>query len=195
LKNLFADKKVRARMKKQAGGDNPAAAKLLYDFAVQKALGMDKDLKCAWTKVNFPPPFEVLDYSCDIVSISANPKDPDNPIREITSEKEAQAKFNTCTEFVSASFSHERLHQDKKSCNKGPTVGLEDYANEEVEGYEKELEMLKADLQDWYRACTTTPTDAALAKRLAKEGIEAMKKKQPPNQNDPRTQPKKGKKS
>jgi hypothetical protein len=188
LKNFFKDKKARALMKKQGKGDNPAAAKMLYDYVVTKAQNMGNNLKCSWTKVKFPPGFEVLDGSCDIVSVIPNPKDDANPIKELTSEKESQAKFDTCSEFISASFTHERLHKEKNSCSKRD-VGLEQYADEEVEGYEKELEQLKADVLDYYRACTTSP-DAALARRLAKENIEAKKKNQPPEKKDPRTQAK-----
>ena len=188
LKNLFKDKNVRAQMKKKGGGNTPAAGDLLYNYVINKSLHMDKDLKCSWTDIKFPPPFEVID-SCDIVSISVNPKDPTKPIKEITSQKEAQEKFDTCSEFIAASWAHEKSHT--KNCDR-TKMTLDEYADEEVAGYELELAALKEEVAAYYRACTTTP-DAAIAKRLAKEKIEAYKKNEPPKDKDPRTQSKKGK--
>jgi hypothetical protein len=91
MRKVFSDKKVRAKFKKEARGDNPKAARKLYEYAVKKSKELGKTIKCKWDFNKFPPTFEVVD--CSIVA-----KMPKGD--QIMTKEQALNKIETCTEFI-----------------------------------------------------------------------------------------------
>ena len=171
VRNLFANKKVKKALKKKAGGDNKEAAKMLYDFVVDKAKHMGKYIKCQWQSVEFPPTFETND-NCQITAMLDSGAVP-------MSQDTALNRFKTCSEFIKADYAHEQSHKDicfKTNSVERQNQGLDSYAQEEMDAYQKELDALKADLQDFWGACSST-ADASTARKLAKLGVDTLKKK------------------
>ena len=171
VQNLFANKETRERLKKKAGGDNKKAARLLYEFVVNKAKNMGKTLRCPWQSIQFPPSFET-NPECQITAVLGTGPEP-------MSKETALNRFNTCSEFIEAAYSHEQFHKDicfKTNSVERENQGLEDYAKEEIAGYQKEIDALKADLQDFWNACSPVG-DAETARKLAQQGISVLKKK------------------
>ena len=171
VRNLFANKKARNRLKKQAGGDNKKAARLLYEFVVKKAENMGKNIRCPWQSIQFPPSFETND-ECQITAMLDSGAEP-------MGKDTALNKFNTCSEFINAAYAHEQFHKDicfKTNSVERENQGLDSYAKEEMNAYQQEIDSLKADLQGFWNACSPVG-DASTARNLAKLGISTLKKK------------------
>ena len=171
VRNLFANKKVRKALKKKAGGDNKQAAKLFNDFVMDKAKHMDKYLKCEWKEIQPPPGFDT-NSNCQITAMLDSGPEP-------MGRDTALKKFNTCSEFINAAYDHEQFHKDicfKKSSVERENEGIETYAQEEMDAYQKELDALKADAQQYWNFCGSNASRAT-KRKLAKMGVDVLKKK------------------
>lgn len=175
LRRFYRDAKVKKQLIRQAGGDNSKAAKLLDDWVAKKAKNLGSQLRCKWEAPHgYAATFETKSW-CQIFAKYSE----DN--QESMSERQAQEKFDTCAEFISAIYLHEGHH--KEICMdsdeyKREHMPLTQFAREESDGYRKEIQALKANLQQYWRACSTK-ADAATARKLAKVGISTLKKKSP----------------
>jgi hypothetical protein len=174
MRNVFSNKKVRAKFKKQAKGDNPMAAAKLFEYVKQQAKGLGNTIKCKWDFNKFPPSFEVVD--CHIVAKL------ETGDREMTKE-EALNKIETCTEFIEAAYKHEEFHKQGCDPEKKAKQGIEEYANEEIEGYTKEIDYLKAQRQLWWQACSVDQRNRQKKEKQekakqnsAKKGLDSLKK-------------------
>lgn len=171
VRNLFANKKVRKALKKKAGGDNAKAAKLLSDFVHDKGKKLGKYLKCEWKEIEPPPGFDT-NYSCQITAMLESGPEP-------MGRDTALKKFSTCSEFINAAYDHEQFHKDicfKKNSVERENEGIETYAQEEIAAYQKELDALKADAQQYWQHCGSHASPAT-KRKLKSMGVNVLKKK------------------
>ena len=175
LRRYYRNDDVKELFIKKAGGDNSKAADLLADWVKAKAANLGSELRCKWEAPHgYAATFETKAW-CQIFA-KLTEKD-----QESMSERQAHEKFDTCSEFISAIYVHEGHH--KEICMgsdeyKRENMPLTKFAEEESEGYRKEIESLKASLQQYSRVCSTL-VDADTARKLAKVGIKALKKNAP----------------
>ena len=172
VKGLFSRPKVRQRLIRQADGDNADAAKLLNDFVVEKAANLGKQLRCPWQAPYKPPPSFETNSSCQII---ANLSTGDEPM----SRESALNKLDACSEFIEAAYDHEQVHKDiclKTNSTERLNEGITSYAAEERAGYRKELQSLRASLQQFWSACSAV-ADAKTKRQVAAAGISVLKKK------------------
>ncbi|HEY3358976.1 MAG TPA: hypothetical protein VGQ83_37345 [Polyangia bacterium] len=93
------------------------------------------------------------------------------------SEDGAQERGSSCEEFTRAAYAHEDVHK-AKCWSSGGTArskqSLRDYAAEEVDGYQAEVESLVSQLESWARACSKAP-DGKKAMEDARRLRQAMR--------------------
>lgn len=164
LQWLYKSKIQRALATKAGGGDTALAFVKLREQIKTKA--KDGTINrfipaCANDPTPDPPELET--------NAECQRTDADGPI----SEEQANQKYPTCKEFISASFRHEDLHKER--CNgESSTVRANSpmsvSADEEVSGYEKEIAALRGDLQKHFIACSPV-IDAAERIQLVKAGV------------------------
>lgn len=175
LRRFYRNTKVKQQLIKQAGGDNSEAARLLGEWVKKKASNLGSQLRCKWeAPYGYAASFETKSWCAIVAQLS-------DKEQETMSERQAQERFDTCAEFISAIYAHEGHHKqicEHTNSTERMNQGLTAYADEESEGYRQEIESLKAKLQQYWRACSTV-ADAATARKVAGAGIAILKKKAP----------------
>ena len=175
LRRFYRNAKVNKQLIRQAGGDNSEAARLLGEWVKNKAGKLGSQLRCKWeAPYGYAASFETKSW-CEIFAQLSE------KTQESMSERQAHETFDTCAEFISAIYAHEGHHKqicEHTNSTERMNQGLKAFAREESDGYRKEIDSLKADLQQYWRACSTV-ADAATARKLAKAGISILKKKSP----------------
>ena len=165
LQSLFNSKIQRAQAMKAGGGDTAAAYNKLNDQIMTKARDgtVGKFIPaCAGDPTPDPPSFST--------SAECQRRDADGPI----SEDQANQKYATCKELITASFKHEDLHKERctrQSSTDRANAPMSVSADEEVSAYEKEIASLRGDLQRYYGACSPV-IDAATKIQLVKAGVQ-----------------------
>jgi hypothetical protein len=175
VRRLYRKASVNKRLIRQAGGDNSEAARLLDEWVKNKASNLGSQLRCKWeAPYGYAGSFETKSWCAIFRKLS-------DKEQESMSERQAHEKIDTCAEFISAIYVHEGHHKQicgdtnsTERLNEGLTV----FAKEESDGYRMEIASLKADLQQYWRACSTV-ADAATARKVAAAGISILKKKSP----------------
>lgn len=168
VKRLFSKPAVRQKFIREAGGDNAKAARLLNEFVEEKAAKLGENLRCPW-KSPLPPPSFETNSSCEIIANTTE-------VGEALSRESALNKLDTCSEFIEAAYDHEQFH--KEICFKTNSVeraneGITVYAAEEREGYTRELASLRANLQNFWNACSTK-SSSETARQIAAAGIKVL---------------------
>jgi hypothetical protein len=175
VRRLYRRAAVNQRLIKQAGGDNSEAARLLDEWVKNKASNLGSQLRCKWeAPYGYAASFETKSW-CEIFARLSDKE------QESMSERQAHEKFDTCAEFISASYVHEGHHKqicEHTDSTKRMNEGLKVFAKEESDGYRMEIASLKADLKRYWRACSTV-ADAATARKVAAAGVSILKKKGP----------------
>ncbi|HLF30938.1 MAG TPA: hypothetical protein VI566_07910 [Xanthomonadales bacterium] len=173
IRSLYNRKGVKERVIKQAGGDNRAAAVLLDEWVKNKASKMGSQLRCKWeAPYSYPGQYETKSW-CEIFADLPGDND------EKRSKAEANDKVNSCSEFIDAIWTHEGHHLEK--CNTtNSTVRANEpltvFAAEEREGYRLEIDSLKANLEQYWHACSVV-ADAETERQIAAAGISVLRDK------------------
>ncbi|MGB7934921.1 MAG: hypothetical protein WCH04_22430 [Gammaproteobacteria bacterium] len=174
VKGLFSRPKMRQRLIRRAGGDNAKAAKMLNDFVNNKASNLGKYLRCSWQGPYLPPPSFETNSSCQIIAKLSTGAKP-------MGRESALSNIDTCSEFIEAAYDHEQVHKDicfNTNSTERANMGITAYAAEERAGYTKELQSLRASLQEFWNACSSV-ADAKTKRQVAAAGISTLKKKSP----------------
>lgn len=180
LQSILADRKLRRSALKRAGGDEKKAADELRAAFLKQAQHIK--LRCPWQGEPEPPPSFETDDGCYINALIGPPleNDPEHkPTGVAMSMERAFTTFHTCTEFIEAIYQHEGYHKQRCSNMKSTdraNMGIKAWADEEVEGYQREIESLQADLKSYWRACSPV-VDSKTRRELARAKIVALKKK------------------
>jgi hypothetical protein len=99
------------------------------------------------------------------------------------SGSKAQAKeTNTCQEFIDASESHEAMHRKlclATSSSARGNRGIAQYAAEEVQGYDIELDSLYGAMNATRGKCTPSPDNLKTAKKSLRNAIKILAKAHP----------------
>jgi hypothetical protein len=174
-RRLFHRKKIKERLIRKAGGDNPEAAELLKAWVRNKASNLGSQLRCKWEEpYGYAGGFTTTEECAIFAELPGKDAEP-------MSERQAHEKIDTCQEFISAVYVHEGYH--KKLClDMNSTLranqGLTQDAREESQGYRKEIASLRASLQRYWNACSSV-ADASTSRQVAKLGISVLQKKAP----------------
>lgn len=88
-----------------------------------------------------------------------------------SSREGAHQRSSACKEFVDAAYDHERVHKSK--CEGAGSMNrrrqqVGDYALEEVQAHQQEINSLASQLAQWARSCSKTPAGKDLAEQLKK---------------------------
>jgi hypothetical protein len=178
LQAVYQDRRLRARIKARVRRENPGMSQEQVDH--QAALELQREVlrraapngpidrnlrRCAASDIGTPPGLKT-DEGCAR-------GDQDGPL----SEEQAHRKYTTCSEFITAAYRHEDVH--KRKCEQMASVargkmGIDAYGDEEVAGYQAELETLQAALQAWFQACSPS-VDARTAREVVRKGNAILK--------------------
>jgi hypothetical protein len=179
LQSVLANQELRKSMLKRTRGDERKAADALH--AALKKRAKKIKLRCPWKGDLGPPPSFETDTACAILALIGPPpkEDPDgDPVGEAMGMERAFKTFRTCTEFIEAIYAHEGYHKERclgMNSTERTKMGIHKWADEEVEGYRREIESLEADLKGYWNACSPV-LDAKTRKELARAKIIALKK-------------------
>jgi hypothetical protein len=180
LQSILVDRALRRSALKRAGGDPKKAADEFHAAFLKQAKHIK--LRCPWQGEPEPPPSFETDGDCRINALIGPPleNDPEHqPTGVAMGMERAFATFHTCTEFVEAIYQHEGYHKKRcldMSSTERANMGIHAWADEEVEGYQREIESLRADLQSYWHACSPV-VDSKTRRELAREKIIALKKR------------------
>lgn len=179
LQSILANRKLRKSILKRTRGDQRKAADELHAELEKRAKKIK--LRCPWEGDLGPPPSFETDSGCYILALigpvpEGDPKG--QPAGESMGRERAFNTFRTCTEFIEAIYEHEGYHKERcfnMNSTERAQMGIHEWANEEVEGYRREIESLESDLKGYWNACSPV-LDAKTRMELARAKIIALKK-------------------
>ncbi len=180
-RDLYNRPSITKRLVRNAGGDNREAAVKLDEWVKKNASGLGATMRCKWeAPYSYAGQFETKSWCQIYQNLPADATHNEEQMVEMTKQK-ALNTIDTCSEFIEAVWAHEGHHVARCNTTSGverANEPLSIFAKEETEGYNREIDSLKGNLQQFYSACSSV-LDAGTKKELAVAGIRVLKKKAP----------------